>query len=625
MAKEDGGGLLSRMVKLVRSPGANWSQEDAKDSGQESLLNKQMLKEMIERKKRNDFVRKREFDMLRKLRRNEAMAGQDLSARPSFFQSSLPSKPDDRAVTLKKIDEIEAQMSMQWWKTKHGDSSVQPQSFQASTPSASSPPRTASPPAPASRSAAPAMVPARPVQPRSVAVSAAQSPSAAPGRPDLPPLKFETTEPDQISSATENLPTTPMALAPAPPAKPSRTPVPSKPGASKPMMGSLAASYEGGTTGFSASKLFAIEVDETVHDPELEEAAIRFANGDDASVEMGLLEVLSPKGSRANHLETWMALFDFYRATGAQSQFESAAIDFAGRFDRSAPMWFSLPDAVVQIAPAPATNAPQQSADWNCPSTIGIQSLAVLNAAIARVTGPVKLNWGKLVSVEDAALEPLSKIFSAWSKQPIQLRFIGVENLERILSSATPSGDTAVNPQWWHLRLEALRVMHRPDEFELVALDYCVTYEVSPPSWDGARCEYKPLDSHGGYVPGHTIIGNAQHDSNNSSLGSDSLSADGDSQMANVSTVELSGQILGDAAEVLKSLEDKLLGADIMVISCARLIRVDFSAVGSLLNWVSARQAEGRQVQFNNVNRLVAAFFKVIGINEHAKVIARSD
>ena len=38
----------------------------------------------------------------------------------------MPSKPDDRATTLKKIDEIEAQMSMQWWKTKHGETS-QPQ------------------------------------------------------------------------------------------------------------------------------------------------------------------------------------------------------------------------------------------------------------------------------------------------------------------------------------------------------------------------------------------------------------------------------------------------------------------------------------------------------------------
>jgi len=95
--------------------------------------------------------------------------------------------------------------------------------------------------------------------------------------------------------------------------------------------------------------------------------------------------------------------------------------------------------------------------------------------------------------------------------------------------------------------------------------------------------------------------------------------------MAQVSTIEIGGQVLGDANEMMQLLESKLQGADIIVISCARLIRIDFTAAGSLLNWVSSRQAEGRQVQFVDVHRLVAAFFNVIGISEHARVIARTD
>src|SRR6187551_3017206 len=127
MSKEDtASGLLSKMVKFVRNPATNWSDLDAAPTDRDEAMSKQLLKEMIERKRQNDFVRKREFDMLRKMRKREAMVGvgQDPGGRPSFFQSSMPSKPDDRATTLKKIDEIEAQMSMQWWKTKHGDSSV---------------------------------------------------------------------------------------------------------------------------------------------------------------------------------------------------------------------------------------------------------------------------------------------------------------------------------------------------------------------------------------------------------------------------------------------------------------------------------------------------------------------
>jgi ABC-type transporter Mla MlaB component len=94
---------------------------------------------------------------------------------------------------------------------------------------------------------------------------------------------------------------------------------------------------------------------------------------------------------------------------------------------------------------------------------------------------------------------------------------------------------------------------------------------------------------------------------------------------SNVLAVELSGTIQGDAIAVLDKLGHKLNGADIMLISCAKLIRVDFSAAGTLLNWVAARQAENRAVQFSEVNRLVAAFFNVIGITENAKVVVRID
>jgi ABC-type transporter Mla MlaB component len=385
---------------------------------------------------------------------------------------------------------------------------------------------------------------------------------------------------------------------------------------------------------FSASKLFAIDVDEEfAHDPELEEASIRFANGDDAGAEAGLLEVLGPTGPRLNHDETWLTLFDLYRATGRQDRFETAAIDFAGRFGRSAPQWFSMPEVVGRMgapaaaaAGAAAPNAP--IADWTSPASFGIQTLAAMNAGLGKAAQPWRLSWAKLATIQEAAVEPLTRLFTQWAAQPVQLRFIGADALEKVLKDATPSGDRGVSPGWWKLRMEVLRVMHRPDEFELVALDYCVTYEVSPPSWDSARCEYKPLQADGTYAGGHTIIGDAFRDSVSSTLTAgygDTQMNSQNSQMTNVSTVELAGQILGDATEALDLLEAKMGGADVMVISCARLIRIDFSAAGTLLNWVTARQAEGRQVQFVEVHRLVAAFFNVIGISEHARVVPRHD
>ena len=629
--KDEGSGLLSKVVKFVKNPVTSWADLDQQEADRESSYSKQMLKEMIERKRRNDFVRKREFDMLRKMRRSEVMAGQDLSARPSFFQSSMPSKPDDRATTLKKIDEIEAQMSMQWWKTKHGEVNSRSGSSTNFPMSSHVPPDSVQTPgAPPMRSTAYTRTAPQPLaQPEEKTQPA-----------ELPPmLDYESEQSAFPAPAPAPLvPAKPLTSAPIEraPAAPAHVPTPLERPAAAPSISAVtpraapASEPANNSIGFSTSKAFAIDVDEFAHDPELEEASIRFANGDDAGAEAGLMDVLRPHGPRIDHDETWLTLFDLYRAIGQQDRFETAAIDFAGRFGRSAPQWFSMPEAVSRMkAPAAdaATSAAHPAATWTCPATMGTQTVAAMTIALGKATPPWRLSWVKLNAIDEAALDSLTRLFTQWASQPVQLRFIGSGKLEQVLKNATPSGDKSVNPAWWKLRMEVLRVMHRPDEFELVALDYCVTYEVSPPSWDRARCDYKALQDDGSDVVGHTLVGEAFHDSVESgmSMGYSDTNAGGHSQMSTVSTVELAGQILGDATEALTMLDQRMGNADIMVISCARLIRIDFSAAGSVLNWVTSRQVEGRQIQFVQVHRLVAAFFNVIGISEHARVLTRTD
>ena len=604
MAKEDtSSGLLSKMVKFVRNPATSWTELDNKATDRDEVVSKLLLKEMIERKRRNDFVRKREFDMLRKMRKREATVGQDPGGRPSFFQSSMPSKPDDRAKTIKKIDEIEAQMSMQWWKTKHGTASslhsVNSSNFQASVID-------------------PPTLPPHPV-----------APARADDLLDLP-ASYDATQPIGLHPMTSSKRLS-TAMDPAVgrvETKPAKLPQPAKYLAMNALAAS-AKSMEAGSSGFTYTNMMAMDVQEIAHDAELEEASISFANSDDAGAEATLLEMLAPGGSRTGQSEVWMALFDLYRATDRQEKFENAAIRFVQKFDRSAPQWFSLPALVKQLA-RPAAQAPVggQTADWVCSSTMGMQTVAAMKAALAKAPMPWRLNWTNLKTIEPNAVEPLYKVFADWSEQPVKLRFMGDVQLHQILQKSTPSGDSTTPQDWWQLRLEALRVTHRPDEFELTALDFCVTYEVSPPAWAVARCEYKSIDSQGEAMSGNTILGDAYRDSmlsTYSAFDGDSHVDAVSSQMSSLLSVELSGQIEGDAIAMLEKLDSRLKGADIMVISCARLIRVDFSAAGTLLNWVSARQAENREVQFTDVHRLVAAFFNVIGITEYAKVTTRRD
>ena len=91
---KDGESFLRKVVRFVANPATDWSdinsrQEDSRDLD----LERSELKAMVERKRRNDFVRKREFDMLRKVRR-EGLSSEQLAA---LGGSS-------------KIDEIEQQM-----------------------------------------------------------------------------------------------------------------------------------------------------------------------------------------------------------------------------------------------------------------------------------------------------------------------------------------------------------------------------------------------------------------------------------------------------------------------------------------------------------------------------------
>jgi hypothetical protein len=106
-----------------------------------------------------------------------------------------------------------------------------------------------------------------------------------------------------------------------------------------------------------------------------------------------------------------------------------------------------------------------------------------------------------------------------------------------------------------------------------------------------------------------------------SSLSEDNGPGSGAVKMA---TVELSGQMVGDIGTTLAKLDRELNAAQVVTVSCAKLIRVDFIAAGDLLNWVLAKRSENRSISFVEAQRLVALFFGAMGINEHAKVRVRT-
>src|SRR3982750_1427168 len=107
--------FFRKVVKFVANPATEWSDLDPpSQEARETEFAKSELKAMIERKRRNDFVRKREFDMLRKVRR-EGLSGEQLAALggSSRIDDSEPRADSGARADIgvkAKIDEIEQQM-----------------------------------------------------------------------------------------------------------------------------------------------------------------------------------------------------------------------------------------------------------------------------------------------------------------------------------------------------------------------------------------------------------------------------------------------------------------------------------------------------------------------------------
>ena len=104
---------------------------------------------------------------------------------------------------------------------------------------------------------------------------------------------------------------------------------------------------------------------------------------------------------------------------------------------------------------------------------------------------PWVFDWSALQTIDAEACGRLTELFRSWIPQDLDMRWLSGEQLFTVLQDAAPTGVRDADPAYWQLRLDALRMANRPDQFDEAAIDYCVTYEVSPPSWEPAQCKVR--------------------------------------------------------------------------------------------------------------------------------------
>ena len=332
----------------------------------------------------------------------------------------------------------------------------------------------------------------------------------------------------------------------------------------------------------------------TEHDPvneSAEEAAILFADNQDKAAQTVLEVALKSSSGQAEQERLWMMLFDLYRLSGQQSAFEAMGIEYARVFEKSPPGWGSA-------QPASQTSPSGDSGGILFRGEIVATNTAAFEAVHRGLekSASIRLDVSKVRQVDSGGSEQLLDllVFARKEKKKIELR--GRDPLIRLLQErVTASRDEPLPDKGcWLLLLELLQQKGQLEPFEETAIDYAVTFEESPPSWDAGRVtKQEPVVS---------LAGQENQESSNGDQGGYLLS--GDIRLFRFSDVP-------DFAQT----------QEVLLFDCDDLRRIDFSSAGALLGVLSGVHNAGKPIIFRHPNYLIAELFRIVGLDAVATII----
>ncbi len=337
--------------------------------------------------------------------------------------------------------------------------------------------------------------------------------------------------------------------------------------------------------------------------PVFEEASVLYANKQSSAAAMILWQAI--KDNRLGTLtdQGWKMLFELYQAGGRKPEFESLALDYASRFESSPPAW---QDELAPEVDAPPPIARKASA-IAFPETLDVQAIKQveqIQRAIQRGR-PAAIDFSQVRRGDEIGAETVLRALAEARKNNGQLNISGVDELRVALARSIEVGRRDASDACWLLLLETLRFLGQQQAFEDLAIDYCVTYEVSPPSWE-------PLP-----------------DSIKITSGPDAdTEAPAEEQVAEGEVpdhFELSGEIDGRPHELLAALKVYSQHHQEVVVDCRRLRRIDFTCAGEILNEVAAMRSAGKFVAFRELSYLIACLMMVMGIQDLAELKVRAN
>jgi len=334
---------------------------------------------------------------------------------------------------------------------------------------------------------------------------------------------------------------------------------------------------------FTESSVMGVDVN---HDDDplqacVEQVVVLYANGQDGAAR-SLLETFVRSYHGTEGRRFWLLLFDLLQATGERAAFERLGAEYAEACEMSPPTWSQ---ASPVANPAAGSAGPQKIFLQGVLTSEGALPITQL-AKLIEKKEPVTVECTKLVGCDDEVAGQLADLLTKARKTRLLVALGGTDVFIDRLNSRLVAGDAAHEPSW-RLLLELLQRHGTQDSFEERAVDYAVTFELSPPSWEPR--------------------------------------ANGVAPAASASTVRqgdgayyLSGELKGCRFEELSAVIE---ASEHPVLDFSGVRRLDFVSVGQLVNRLAPYKAAGRDIIIRSPNHLVAELMAVVGLNKQARIL----
>ena len=326
---------------------------------------------------------------------------------------------------------------------------------------------------------------------------------------------------------------------------------------------------------------FQVEAELDPLDAEAEEAAMLYSNGQDAAarslLEKAIREWRSGPGERL-----WLMLFDLLRLTGQKAAFDALGIEYAQAFEKSPSLWREVVVSAQVLGKVVGTAL--FKGELLADNDAGFDAVRLA----LKKNAHLRLDLSKLRKLDAGGCERLLALLQQARRGRAEIDLLGRDGLGALLDGQIAAGRPEDRPCWL-LKLELCQLRGQLEAFEDMAINYAVTFEISPPSWEFDRVadsEPAPLEL----------------------AAADQLLTE-----AYVIKGEIKGARFGDLPAYA--------GAnDPVLIDCSTVTRMDFLSAGALLNILTSVKRSGRQIIVRHPNYLLAELFRVVGLRGVAEI-----